>query len=66
MSPRRPPYPGQLPVFRFKTLLKPIRQNIAEYRAVKRISMSNLRKRRLQEFDYEAYRAEFEKRYMPA
>ena len=43
---------------------EPIRPNIAERTAAKRISMSTLRRRQVQQFDYEAYRAAFTKRYI--
>jgi hypothetical protein len=74
MSPKRLPYPGQLPVFRFETKPKPkrirpkriqpkpVRLNVAERRAATRVSMSRLRLRKVKEFDYEAYQAAFAKR----
>jgi hypothetical protein len=61
MPPKRLLYPGQLPAFRFE---KRIRPNVAERRAASRISMSTLRRRKLEQFDYEAYRADFAKRYI--
>ena len=61
MPPKRLLYPGQLPAFRFE---KRIRPNIAERRAAMRVSMSKLRRRKLEQFDYEAYRAVFAKRYI--
>ena len=71
MSSKRPLYPGQLPVFRFEMKPKPkrirpkqTRPNVAEHRAATRISMSTLRRRKLQQFDYETYRADFAKRYV--
>jgi hypothetical protein len=73
-----PLHPGQLPPFRFETETKPkskpirpnrirskqVRLNVAERRAATRVSMSELRRRKLKEFDYEAYRADFAKRYI--
>ena len=41
---------------------KQVRLNVAERRAAMRVSMSTLRRRKLQQFDYEAYRADFAKR----
>jgi hypothetical protein len=71
MSPKRPLYPGQLPVFRFEIKPKPkrirskqTRPNVAKHRAAIRISMSTLRRRKLQQFDYETYRTDFAKRYV--
>ena len=71
MSSKRPLYPGQLPVFRFEIKPKPkrirpkqTRPNVAKHRAAIRISMSTLRRRKLQQFDYETYRADFAKRYV--
>ena len=71
MSPKRLPYPGQLPVFRFdseskskRIWSKQVRPNVAERRAAMRVSMSTLRRRKQQQFDYEAYRADFAKRYV--
>ena len=73
-----PLHPGQLPPFRFETETKPkskpirpnrirskqVRLNVAERRAATRVSVSELRRRKLKEFDYEAYRADFAKRYI--
>ena len=63
MSSKWLPYPGQLPVFRFETVSK---SNVAKqkHRVANRASMIKLRRRRLEEFDYEAYRADFSKRYI--
>ena len=68
MSPKRLPYPGQLPVFRFESgpKRKKVRLNVAERRAASRVSMSRLRRQKLKEFDYEAYQAAFVKRYVSA
>ena len=41
---------------------KQIRLNVAERRAASRVSMSRLRRQKLEEFDYEAYQAAFAKR----
>ena len=70
MSPEHPFYPGQLPPFRLeiqpkRIRPKQIRSNIDHYRAASRLRMSKLRTQRLQGFDYEAYRADFAKRYIP-
>ena len=73
MPPNRLLYPGQLTVFRFETepkskpkriRQKRMRPNIAERRAATRVSMSTLRRRKLQQFDYEAYRTDFANRYV--
>jgi hypothetical protein len=68
MSPKRFLYPGQLPVFRFETepksKLNRTKLNVAERRAAARVSMSKLRRRKLKEFDYQAYKAAFAKRYV--
>jgi hypothetical protein len=67
------PYPGQLPPFRFETekslkanriRSKQIRRNIDHHRMINKISMSRSRTRKLEQFDYEAYRADFAKRYI--
>ena len=73
-----PLHPGQLPPFCFETETKPkskpirpnrirskqVRLTVAERRAATRVSMSELLRRKLKEFDYEAYRADFAKRYI--
>ena len=71
MSPKRLLYPGQLPVFRFESepklkriRPKQVRPNVAERRAASRVSMSTSRRRKLQQFDYDTYRAGFAKRYV--
>jgi hypothetical protein len=73
MPSKRLLYPGQLPAFRFETEPKPkptrirpdaIRSNIAKRRMAKRAWMSTPRRRKLQQFNYEAYRAGFAKRYV--
>ena len=71
MYSNRPLYPGQLPVFRFEIKPKPkrirpkqTRPNVARHRAATRISTSTLRRHKLQQFDYETYRADFAKRYV--
>jgi hypothetical protein len=43
---------------------KQTRPNVAKHRTATRISMSTLRRRKLQQFDYETYRADFAKRYV--
>jgi hypothetical protein len=42
---------------------KQVRLNVAERRAAMRVSMSTLRRQKLQQFDYEAYQANFANRY---
>jgi hypothetical protein len=60
MPPKRPLYPGQLPPFPLD-----VWPNVAELRAGQRVSMATLRRRNLQQFNYEAYRTTFAKRYIP-
>ena len=43
---------------------KQVTLNVAERRAATRVSMSELRRRKLKEFDYEAYRADFAETYI--
>ena len=70
MPPRkRPLYPGELTTFRIETSaeskrlrLKRSSPNVPERRAAARVSMSKLRRRKLEEFDYEVYGAAFAKR----
>src|SRR5579859_5808911 len=67
MLPRkRSPYPGELPAFRFEVEpnLKRITANAAQHRVAARVSISKLRRRKREAFDYEAYRAGFAKRYV--
>ena len=71
LSSKRPLYPGQLPAFRFENetetkanTTRATRPNVAEHRAATRISMSTLRRRKLQQFDYETFRADFAKGYV--
>jgi len=69
-----PSYLGELATFCFETKPKlrrlrpkgipPITSNVAERRAAARVSMAELRRRKLKEFDYKAYRAGFSKRYI--
>ena len=61
----------QLPVFHFEMKLKQkqirpkqTRPNVAEHRAAPWISISILRRRKLQQFDYETHRADFAKGYV--